>query len=301
MVQEYPELQGTIGKLYSLSQGTDDTVAEVCEQHYLPKQFNDSVPENKLSILFSIATKLSDIIDNALVDDLPTGTSDPFGLKKTCDGLVKILLNTKLDLSLENIINYYIKECSISRSGKVRWDFPLVDQKVIGFIKQRMENIYVSLSYKIEEIRAVLANFSGNFWSTTKCLESINKNRSNKEFSEMVDIYIRINNILRQGKQQYGMILQNKEIDKSLLKLQEEIVLIENLTVAQTKINDLYKQKDFKKIIEEIINLKPVINNFFDKVLVFDTDEKIAFNRVLILDKMFQIFNYMGQLELIQQ
>ncbi|MFQ3675849.1 MAG: glycine--tRNA ligase subunit beta [Endomicrobiia bacterium] len=301
MVQEYPELQGTMGKLYSLSQGIDMYIAEVCEQHYFPQQFNASVPENKLSILFAIATKLSDIIDNALVDDLPTGTSDPFGLKKTCDGLIKIFIEKELDLSLEEIINYYVKKCSITRSGKVNWDFTSVNKKIVDFIKQRMENIYLSLNFKIDEIRVVLSNFSGNFWSTTKCLESISKNRSNKEFSEVVDIYVRINNILRQGKQKYGLTFHNKEIDKSLLKLQEEIILIENLTRTQTRINDLYEQKDFKKIIEEIINLKPVINNFFDKVLVFDTDEKIAFNRVLILDKMFQIFNCIGQLDLIQQ
>jgi glycyl-tRNA synthetase beta chain len=303
MVQDYPELQGIMGKLYSLKQGIEDKISEVCEGQYLPKQFNDPVPENKLSILFSISTKLSDIIDNTLIDDLPTGTSDPFGLKKICDGMIKIFIQEKIDISLEDIIKYYITECSITHSGKVNWDLNLENttKKFVEFIKQRLENIYIYLGYKIDEIRTVLSKFKGNFWSDTKCLESIHNSRNNRDFVEMTEIYNRINNILRQGKQKYEKILVNKELDKTLLKQQEEILLLEKLEHAQQRIKNFYQQKDFKKIIEEIIILKPVINNFFDKVLVFDTDEKVALNRVLILDKTFQIFNYIGRLEFIQQ
>jgi glycyl-tRNA synthetase beta chain len=294
IVQEYPELQGIMGKIYSFSQDIEKQISTVCEQHYLPKQFDDNPPKEKLSILFAISTKLSDLIDNIYIDNLPTGTSDPFGLKKVADSVIKIFVEYQIDLQLKDLLKKYLEQFNVV-------DIEKYFLNLKTFFKQRLENIYVSKGYKIDEIRAILSNFDGEFWSKTKCIEYINKIRTGKEFLELIEIYKRVNNILRQGKQKYNTI-EDKEIEKSLLKLDEEKVLVEKLFVSQLEIEKFYQQKDFKNVVEEIIKLRSLINNFFDKVLVFDSDEQIAFNRILIVNKIHKLFNYyIGQLDLIQQ
>ncbi len=294
MVQEYPELQGIMGKFYCLEQNISDEIAVVCQEHYLPKSFDDILPKNNISILFAISSKFSDILDNVIINNLPSGTSDPFGLKKVADGLIKIMVEKRIDVSLKDIFEKYCDFCS------KKYDDNILDL-LKNFLRQRVENIYTSNGYKIDEIRAVMFNFDGEFSSKIFCLETVNRYRNNIEFNKLIDIYKRVKNILMQGKQKYNFEQIVQEIDKNLLKLSQENFLVSKISDSYVKIKQFYKEKKFKELIDEIIRLKPAIDNFFEKVLVFDKEDAVAINRLRIVNKVLIIFDYIGKLELIQQ
>lgn len=295
MVQEYPELQGIMGKIYCLSQKVEEDIACVCEEHYLPEDFEGNVPESNLSLLFSLASKLSDILDNTFIDNLPTGNSDPYGLKKIADGVIKICTIKKIDLSFEEILSRYILNFSKSDVGTML-------SKIVSFFNQRVESIYTTKGFKIDEIRCVYGIFSGEFYSKKLWLEVIRQNRSSEEFYKLTEVYKRINNILRQGKKFFLHCNVEGEIKVELFKQEEENILFENLVNFEREIKNLYESKQFKKILEILVNkLKPIVDNFFDKVLVFTEDKELSQNRVKMLKLSLKLLNYVGKMELIQR
>ncbi|MCX7940263.1 MAG: glycine--tRNA ligase subunit beta [Endomicrobia bacterium] len=305
IVYEYPELQGTAGRIYCSEyckkHNLPQEIAFCCEEHYLPKFYEDKVPTHPLSILFSLSSKISDIIDMTITDNLPTGTSDVYGLKKTADSVIKICFDLKFDLCLSKIVKYYL-EHPITRKTllgqEVKWDYPFVIDTVIKFFIQRLENIFVNEAYNIDEIRSALADFNGEFFSKSLLLSSLKNFRSKPEFIKLIELYKRVNNILIQAKKK-GFKYEDS-VNTELLKLEQEKVLYDETQKLKVRISGFYSNKEFDKVIKIFIELKPIVDNFFDKVLVFDENITLAENRLKLLNSLLKVFRTIGALEYIQ-
>lgn len=305
IVYEYPELQGVAGRIYCSEYCKENNLPEefslCCEEHYLPKNYDDRVPQNKLSVLFSLSNKISDVIDMAIVGNLPTGSSDPYGVKKIADGVIKISKELKIDLNLKDVIEFYLKN-PITRTSlnnqQVIWDFPNVRNDLINFFLQRFSNILENEGFKVDEIRVVLYDFNGEFYTKSLILQTIKNFRSKSEFIKLIEMYKRLNNILIQAKNKNFEL--NNEINQQLFIFEEEKELYNKLVVLENSVEEKLKEKDFKKSIEILLEFKPIVDKFFDKVLVFDQNKDIAENRLSTLNKVLSIFRKIGYFEYIQ-
>lgn len=305
IVYEYPELQGVAGHIYCREycekNNLPQQLAVCCKEHYLPKYYEDKIPEDKLSALFSLSNKFSDIIDMAITRELPTGSSDVYGLKKTADAVVKLCRELRLDLNLAKIVNYYC-EHFVTKDGilekKAGVDSGSVSGLVNSFFIQRLESIFLEEGYKVDEIRSVLAEFNGEFYSKNLIISTLKDFRQREDFVKLVELYKRVNNILLQANKK-GFRLEGN-IDPQLLRLDQEIKLYNETQRLQQVVNEFYLRKEFSKIISAFLDFKPVVDNFFDKVLVFDEDQSLAGNRLKLLNSILKLFRKIAAFEYIQ-
>ncbi|MCX7957042.1 MAG: glycine--tRNA ligase subunit beta [Endomicrobia bacterium] len=297
IVFEYPELIGVAGKIYCLEyckkNNLPEEIAECCLEHYKPKNFDDKIPNNDLYIIFSLADKISNIIDQAFVDNLPSGNSDPLGLKKLADAAIKICLEKKINLELNGLINYYLS--SVVQQKNIE-NF---NTKIISFFSQRYENILLDKEFKIDEIRSVLYDFNGDFFTKLLILETIKKYRKLNEFVKLIELYKRVYNILIQAKNKKIEGIE-KEVEKNLFVKDLEENFFNKLLELKGSIDNLFLENEFEKILKLLIDFKPWVDNFFDKILIFDENKEISLNRLRLLNLLLNVFTKIAHLNFIQ-
>lgn len=299
IVYEYPELQGIAGKIYALEycklKGLPEEIAVCCEEHLKPKSYQDSIPQNNLSVVLSLADKIATVIDNAVLDNLPTGSSDPLGIKRITDAVIKICKEKQLDINLFELFNFYVQflTFNIEDGNKIYTQF-------LNFVTSRYENILLEEGYEIDEIRAVLFNFDGDFYTKWLLISTLKKFRSQPEFEKVVELYKRVYNILQQGKKKLSFVEENvTTVDEQLLIQPQEKVLYDKVLNVKQQVEMLYKEKKFDKITILLLELKPEVDKFFDTVLVFDNNIDIAKNRLKLLSCLKEIFLKIGALHLL--
>ncbi|MCS7227534.1 MAG: DALR anticodon-binding domain-containing protein, partial [Endomicrobia bacterium] len=154
--------------------------------------------------------------------------------------------------------------------------------------------------YNIDEIKTVLFNFNGEFYTKWLIISAIKSYREKTEFAKFIELYKRIYNILQQGRKKMLLTETKGVVNKQLFQKIEEKRLYEKLLEVKQQIESLYKEKKFVEIINTILHLKPEIDMFFDTVLVFDNNTDIAKNRLRLLEELLEIFVNIGAFHLIQ-
>jgi len=180
----------------------------------------------------------------------------------------------------------------------MKWDLASTKRRFLSFFLQRFENILIQEGHKIDEIKCVLANFNGEFYTKRLILDAIKGFRGKEEFKKVVELYKRIDNILTQAKNK-GFLLDIK-IREDLLLTEPEKALYYKTKELSEKADHLWVTKRFDMIIKEFSDLKPTLDHFFDKVLVFDKDKDVATNRLAILNYLLTIFKRIGSFDNIQ-
>jgi len=297
IVFEYPELQGVAGKIYCneycKKNNLPQEIAVCCEEHLKPKDYNDEIPKNGLGILFSLSDKISTIIDQTLIDNLPTGKSDPLGLKNTADGVIKICVERQYDLDLKDMFEFYKKLVNIEIQQNMF-------DKFLSFFVNRFENILLE-KFKIDEIRAVLSKFNGEFYTKSVVLLSLKKFRQTEDFGKFIEMYKRVYNILQQAKSKFSYEeVVNRKVDLELFITDTEKEFYKKIVQVKEITQGFLKEKNFDDFIKTLLEMKPVVDNFFDKVLVFDKDINIAKNRVALISMLLDIISEIGALQYIQ-
>lgn len=295
IVFEYPELQGIAGRVYCeifcKKNNLPQDIALCCFEHYKPKDFDDTLPENEISILMALADKISTIIDNTIIDNLPTGSSDPLGLKKVADGIIKICLEKKIDLNLKDVLEFYC--------GILNTEFnENIYNKVSTFFAQRLESILLQQNFKIDEIRSILFNLNGEFYTKLLLINTLKSFRGSEEFSKLIELYKRVNNILQQARNKN--IELDGQVNQEFFKIDTESEFYKELLNLKENCDYLYSKKSYAEIIKKFIEFKPKVDNFFEKVLIFDEDKNVALNRLRILSMLSGIFKKIAHLEHIQ-
>jgi glycyl-tRNA synthetase beta chain len=296
IVFEYPELQGVAGRIYCeeycRKHNLPIDIAICCEEHLKPKNYKDTTPKNLLSILFSLSDKISTVIEQTLAENLPTGKSDPLGLKDIADGVIKICVEKKYDLDLKEIFDFYTRIISVDLKSNMF-------DKFLSFFVNRFENILLE-EFEIDLIRCELANFNGEFYTKKLILNSLDKLRQNKEeFVKLVEMYKRVYNILQQAKNRFSEGFLLDKINPELFTNIEEDFYKKVLQLKEISI-ELINKKKYDELIKKLIDFKPEVDTFFDKVLVFDERMEIAKNRILLLNMLLEIIATIGILQYIQ-
>ncbi len=277
MVGEFPELQGVMGRYYALHDGEQLEVADAIEQHYRPRFAGDKLPETPIASAVALADKLDSLAGMFSIKELPTGDKDPFGLRRAALGVIRIVVENQLPLSLRDLLD--------SAFGPFRGK-PQTDLKM--FFTERMRSYFLERGYSANEVEAVLSLNPVAIALIPKQLEAVRAFSALPEAASLAAANKRIGNILRQAESK-GESFANADV--SALKEPAEISLFEALQTVSRSAKPLFDSGDFAGYLKAFASLKSPVDSFFDAVMVMTDDKKLRENRLALLTDMRKAMN----------
>ena len=277
MVGEFPELQGVMGRYYALHDGEPREVADAIGQHYRPRFAGDKLPEGPIACAVALADKLDTLAGLFSVGEQPTGDKDPFGLRRAALGVIRIVVENQLPLSLWDLVNAAFEPFK----GKSQTDLQM-------FFTERMRSYFLERGYSANEVEAVLSLNPVAIALIPKQLEAVRAFSALPEAASLAAANKRIANILRQAENKGESFA---DADFSALKEPAEIALFEALQAAFRSAKPLFDSGDFAGYLKAFASLKSPVDSFFDAVMVMTDDKKLRENRLALLADMRKAMN----------
>ncbi len=284
VVREFTSLQGTMGRIYATLDGEGAAVGEAIEEHYLPKQSGGKLPKSRAGQLVSIGDKLDTIVGCFTVGLIPSGSEDPYALRRAGLGIIQIILSNSdfKGISLEEAIEEAIRQYEVQ--GIVSGEALL--QKISDFLKQRLDAQLQSKNVRYDLRAAVLSRPMAHPWELVECAEALVKFSKQPLFADLIIIFKRVVRIL--PEQFEG------EVDESILGEPAEKGLYRCYQDLQQSLSRLWENREYDKILEKLATLHKPLNQFFEDVLVMDKDEAIRNNRLALLCAVGNLFKDFG-------
>jgi glycyl-tRNA synthetase beta chain len=291
MVREFTELQGIVGGLYARAQGEPEDVSEAIYDHYRPVGLDDPIPRNLTGCAVAIADKLDSLVGCFTVGAIPSGSSDPFGLRRAALGIVKILLERKLPLSLSSAISTAAN--SLRQAAPKIEVKPEAEAQVLEFIFERAKYILRErYHYAYDEVNAALAAGGDDLVDAVARVSALKVIRKAKDFVPLAAAFKRIRNILEKsagGASKSGA--RNSTVKPELFREDAERELHEAAQRIAEKSRTLKRDAKYREALEVIASLRPAVDNFFDHVLVMAEEEEIRKNRLALLTSLLKEFS----------
>ncbi|HXI41744.1 MAG TPA: glycine--tRNA ligase subunit beta, partial [Bryobacteraceae bacterium] len=263
LVKEFTELQGIVGGLYAREQGEPEEVWQAIYDHYKPVSMEDSIPRNPSGELVALADKLDTLRGCFSIGLIPTGSRDPFALRRAAQGVVKILVEGELRLPVRKLLGG--------------------DAKLEEFVLDRIRYYFKDIrGFKYDEVNAVLASGWDDLVDVEERLVAIQSVRPTEDFEPLAASFRRIQNILKQAQFAGG-----GRIDAALLEPGPE----SDLYKAFQNVRGVVADQAYRPALESIASLRPKVDLFFDKVLVNAADPKIRQNRLTLLHTLLAEFS----------
>ena len=284
LVGEYPELQGTMGKYFALSQGFEEDIANSISEHYLPIGLTSTVPKKPISYSISVVDRLDTLVGFFSINETPTSSKDPFALRRSAIGLLRILVENKLNMKLKDLINYSI---TLFKDQGVKIENENTEREILNFFKERMRNILKEKNIKNDIIEASISSHTGdNYLDLLK--KSVLMNRYiNKDIGKnAIYSYKRASNILDNEKKE---ILGKP--DAVLFRKDEEKSLFEKINEIRRAFTVQEDDKNYENLLIQLAEIKSYTDNFFDNVVVNDENHDIKNNRLELLKMFCKTFN----------
>ena len=273
VVGEFPELQGYMGMNYANISGEESDVASAIYEHYMPRFAGDSLPSGEIGTIVSLADKLDNIASFFYLDMIPSGSEDPFALRRQAAGIIHILRTIDYPDSLDSLINASIM--SLEASEEKRLEFT---NAILRFFAQRLEGILLSEGHSHDISNAVLSAGEIHLKDIKQRIDILSAFKKEESFPALVIAAKRAYNILKED--------QYNEVNESLFVEDAE----KELFAAANNVRSELSRGDFNPLFK----LKEPIDTFFEKVLVMDKDEKIKNNRLALLSNIKELFNSLG-------
>ena len=279
MVGEFSELQGIMGREYALLAGENPVVAGAIYEHYLPIVAGGDLPQSDEGAIVGIADKIDTIVGFFGVGLPPTGTADPYALRRQSLGIINIILDKQYPLTLDFLIDESIslfKEVLKKPADEIK-------KNVLEFFKGRLQNQLIAQGLAYDTVDAVLTVGISDVVSALEKIKALQAFRQNPEFEPISIAFKRVDNILKD--------FRNPQIDMSLLKDDAEIHLFSVFENIKTRVEKGITENDFNFTLSELAKLRPPVDAFFDGVMVMDKDEKIRHNRLSLLAEISVLFH----------
>ena len=279
MVGEFPKLQGIVGREYARLSKERPEVAEAIYEHYLPGFAGDRLPSGPIGDIVSIADKMDTIVGCFGVGLVPTGTADPFGLRRQALGIIRIIVEKKYSLSLRELI----EESEKQLKEKMERPVEEVRNDVLDFFRVRYQNFLLDKEYPFDVTDAVLSISFDELVDVQGRIDALKKAREWKDFESIVIAFKRAMSILKGSP-------PKREINSSLLAERAEQNLYQSFLRAKETITLHLNKRDYHAALLEMTQMKKPIDEFFDGVMVMVEDEKIRNNRLALLDQIGKLF-----------
>jgi glycyl-tRNA synthetase beta chain len=270
VVREFPELQGIMGKYYATNDKEDGEVATALEEQYLPKNYGDKVPQTDTGAIVGLADRIDNISSFFSIGLVPTGSEDPFALRRQAMGIILIILEKGYALSLREIFEQALKNLSSTQSAEKTLE------NIIIFMEQRTEFILSSSGYEQDLIKSVISLSSVQpLKLISKRLDALQEFRKEEIFPDFLLAAKRVNNITPKTSL--------PQLNTDLFVQEEEKNLYASYTVLRDKCISFLDIENFTDGVRAFSQITPHINTFFDKVMVMDKQEEIRTNRLALL------------------
>ena len=274
MVFEFTELQGIMGRDYAKVGGENEEVCQAIFEHYLPRYAGDILPETNAGIALSIADKLDSIAGFFAIGIKPSGSQDPYALRRQALGILSILLDKKLSVNLNNLIN-----AALDNYSNLEFNKEEVASQIVEFFVERVKNLFKDLGIRYDVIDAVLNNNLNDISDIhTRALE-LNRWLQKDELVEMLTAFNRV-----------STLAQKATIDivkEELLKEDAEIKLYNGFKEIKLNVESLLVDKKYNEALDAFATLRPLVDNLFDNVMVMDKDESVKENRLGLLKQIY--------------
>jgi len=289
MVQEFPQVQGTMGKYYARNDGESEVIAQALEDQYRPRYAGDNLPEGQIGCAVAIADKIDSLVGIFGINQAPKGDKDPFALRRAAIGLIRIIIEKDLNLDIDVLIQQSIKSFSDKLSNEN------TAENVIDFIMGRFRAFYQEKNINIDVIQAVLAKKPTAPLDFDKRIKAVSYFRGLAEAETLAAANKRVGNILAKfdGKlyEVFNDKLAQEDAEKLLAKVYSDI---------KKTISPLLVEQNYQAALTELAALKAPIDNFFDNVMVMSDDEAVKINRLTLLNQIRNSFLAIADISVLQ-
>lgn len=277
MVNEFTELQGVMGREYALLSGESPKVAEAIYEHYLPRFAGDSLPKGNAGRAISIADKLDNIVATFSRGLTPTGSQDPYALRRQALGIVNIMIAAEYELSLSELILKAMDLLCIDRNtgnGKLL-------NEIQEFFRLRIKNVLADEGIRYDIIDSVMAIGTDNIYDTILRARAVDKTCGTDAMRKTVQAFTRAGNLAKNA------VLTS--INSELLSQEAEQQLYQAYLAAAQNAGQSLEKRDYIGVLMTLAELTTLIDNFFEEVMVMDKDEAIRNNRLALLKSITDI------------
>ena len=298
LVKEFTELQGVVGGLYARVQPLDPTlpeatrlaIADAIYDHYKPESTEDDVPRSMEGAVLSIGDKADTIAGMFALGFVPSGSKDPFALRRQANGIVKVLAEKKLPFRLGDMMRDARAGYQGSEAEKNFVRPEKYDETVREFFRERLEFYLKDVhGYAYDVVKAVLAAGADDVVDAVARAEALAKVRPSTDFESISVAFKRMKNILRQAAEAGRKA--GDTVDPAALKEDSEKQLAEQIPRTASTVESLRAARNYEGALLEIAKLRPAIDKFFDKVMVMVDDEKLLSNRLALLQTLVKEFS----------
>ena len=290
MVFEFPDLQGIMGRYYALHDGEDERVATALDECYQPRFAGDALPASETGQALAIAERLDTLVGIFAIGQRPTGDKDPFGLRRSALGVLRILIEKQLDLDLRTLIDNAASNYPADLKANT------VSDDLFSFMMERLRAWYLDAGYTLHVFAAVLARQPVRPLDFDQRMRAVRAFRDLPEANSLSAANKRIRNILRKAE-----TIIPAQYDKTLLQEPAEQALAAALEELDTQTAPLFKQRDYTTALCKLAALHAPVDAFFDNVMVMADDEALRDNRLALLQAVSALFLQVADISLLQE
>jgi glycyl-tRNA synthetase beta chain len=286
LVKEFTELQGIIGGLYVRAQGlpgnlkeeTIDRVGQAIYWQYVPASTDDAIPPTAEGQLLGLADRIQTIIAMFSIGEAPTGSKDPFALRRAANAIIKILAESELPLTLSEVVQ--------ASTSKIEWD--AFKAQVAAFLRERLQFYLKDVrGFAYDVVNAVLATDADDVRDAIARAEALTAVRGSEDFAAVSAAFKRIKNILRQAEEK-GFAIGSPSSVQLAPEAQQLAVAVQTLAPHVAKLRE---QRNYGEALAAIATLRPTVDGFFDKVMVLDPNPEIRGAHLGLIDEVLRNFS----------
>ena len=290
MVGEFPDLQGIMGRYYARLDGEHDDVCEALDEQYLPRFAGDKLPRTKTGQALSLAEKLDTLVGLFGIGQPPTGVKDPFALRRAALGVLRIIIENKLDLDLDVLLT-----STVERLGEIA-TVKNCTVEVMQYLFDRLRGYAQEQGYQADVFEAVLAIKPTKPVDFMDRLAAVADFRQLEQAQALAAANKRIGNILRKNDAEQSEAV----IDRNLLTELTEQALADKVQSVQTIVAPLLAESNYAGVLTELAGMRDTVDAFFDQVMVMAEDEAVRKNRLALLNQTRALFIQIADISVLQ-
>ena len=288
MVAEFPKLQGVMGRYYAQYQQEEPSVCTAIEQHYWPRHAGDQLPQSTVAQSIALADRLDSLVGIFAIGEKPGGDKDPFALRRAALAVLRIIVENRLALDLADL-------CVVAADGYInKIDAHPAIAGVIEFVFDRQRAYYQEQNIGFDVVDAVTYSRSGLLYDCDLRIRAVQEFQNHESAQALAAANKRITNILRK------QAATDRTVDQKLLQEDAEKQLFEQLQVLKQGSAEQFSQGNYLQGLEQLAELRPAVDLFFDEVMVMVDDVAVRDNRLALLDQLLQGFRLVADFSRIQ-
>lgn len=280
MVNEFPDMQGIMGRYQAARDGESDDISLALDEFYMPRFAADQLPSSSIGKIIALADRIDTLVGIFGIGQKPSGVKDPFGLRRAAIAVLRIMLEGQLDLDLYDLL------CRSAETLQPKIKALGTVDGVFDYIQDRMKGIYLDHGYSNGEIEAVIAIHTTRPLDFRERIAAVKHFKGLPESEALASANKRISNLLKKS----GQGDSTTTLDPQLFEFDAEEDLYQAVQSISAKVSELIERRNYKQALTELASLRAAVDRYFDDVMVMSEDEKLRLNRLTLLSNVHAMF-----------